>query len=155
MSPPAFQSATTSESCPDRPMNPFGCANRTGDLKVPVWVPLVPKTNQVVGDEDSASAATVPSPSIAVALQASPFTAGTSNVNAAPGAGGMTPLQSASGPPSLPPSGVTEWDPPSPAASAGARPPHAINPTEKQRRLPTQRMPAPQRRERCASGRRG
>src|SRR5438874_3150888 len=107
MSPPAFQSATTSESCPDRPMNPFCCANRTGDLKVPVRVPLVPKTYQVLGVEGSASAATAPSPSIDVALQASPFTAGTSNVTAAPGAGGMTPLQSTAGPPSLPPSGVT------------------------------------------------
>src|SRR2546423_15227014 len=108
----------------------------------------------LVAAGDSASAATFPSPSIPAAAQLSPLTAGTSNAIALPGCGGMSPLQSAA-PPSVPPSGVTTGLDPASTASAGARPPHAINPTEKQRRLPAQRMPAPQRRETRGSGRPG
>src|SRR3989442_9651662 len=130
-------------------MNPFGCAKRTGDLNVPLGVPSTPKPTRVVGDEDSGSAATIPSPSIAVALQLSPFPGCTSKAIAVPGGGGRSPVQSAVGPPS---GVITGLGPPSPAASTDARPPHASAATQNQRRQPAQRMPVPQRRERRASG---
>src|SRR2546422_11527679 len=95
-------------------MNPFGCAKRTGDLNVPLRVPLMPKTNQVVGDDDSPSAATIPSPSIAVALQLSPFPGCTSKAIAVPGGAGRSPVQSAIGPPS---GVITGSGPPSPPPS--------------------------------------
>src|SRR5919201_4621116 len=72
---------------------------------------------------------------------------GTSNAIAVPGGAGTRPSQSDATPPSggPPPSGMTTAEPPPPPLPD---PPHA---TQNANNQPAQRMPAPLRREGCAS----